>query len=265
MSDDLVLLDATRAGVAVVTLNRPEVHNAFNEPVIERLTDILDELRGADGVRIVFIEGAGKNFSAGADLEWMKAAAHYTHADNLEDAKELAHMLHLLHTLPQPTVALVDGAARGGGVGLVAACDMAIATERASFALSEVKLGLTPATISPYVLKALGERVMRRYALTGEVFSASEAQAMGLVTSVVADKADLATQAEAITGAVFQNGPHAVQATKKLLDLISSHPLDEGLRSQTAKIIADIRSTDEAKEGLNAFLEKRAANWVKAS
>ena len=265
MSEDLVLLDATRAGVAIVTLNRPEVHNAFNEPVIERLTDIFDELRGADGVRVVLIEGAGKNFSAGADLQWMKAATHYTHADNLEDAKELAHMLHLLHTLPQPTVALIDGAARGGGVGLIAACDMAIATERSSFALSEVKLGLTPATISPYVLKALGERIMRRYALTGEVFNADQAQRMGLVTSVVPERADLAMQAEAITEAIFQNGPHAVHATKQLLDLISTHPLDDALRSQTAKIIADIRSTDEAKEGLSAFLEKRAANWVKGS
>ena len=243
------------------TATAPKMRTAL---VIERLSEIFDELRGADGVRVVFIEGAGKNFSAGADLKWMKAAADYTHAENLKDAKALSHMLHQLHTLPQATIALVDGAARGGGVGLVSACDMAIATKRATFALSEVKLGMTPATISPYVMKAVGERAMRRYALTAEVFDADTAQALGLVTKVVEDKSGLAEMAETLSAAIFENGPHAVHATKELLDVVSANPLDPSLRDHTAKVIADIRATDEAREGLSAFFDKRPPNWVKA-
>ena len=263
MSTETVLLDATRAGVVVVTLNRPEIHNALNAEVVERLTEIFQELRGADGVRIVFLDGAGPNFSAGVDIKWMKAEVGYTHDDHLVHAKAFAEMLHLLHTLPQPTVALVDGAARGGGVGLVAACDIAIATQRSDFAISEVKVGLTPATVSPYLMKAIGERALRRYALTGEAFNADVAERLGLVTSVVADESGLAEQAEIIGRAVFQNGPNAVHATKELIEYVADRSLDDALRRHTAKVNADIRTTDEAREGLSAFLNKAQPEWVK--
>ena len=263
MSTELVLLDATRAGVVVVTLNRPAVHNALNSEVVERLIEVFEELRGADGVRVIFLDGAGPNFSAGADIKWMKATADYTHADHMEDASAFAEMLHLLHTLPQPTVALIDGAARGGGVGLVAACDIAIATRRSDFAISEVKLGLVPATISPYVVKAIGERAMRRYALTAETFDADMAARLGLLTNVVEDESGLAEQAEIIGSAIFQNGPNAVHATKRLIEYVSERPVDDSLRTQTAKVTADIRLTDEAQEGLSAFLNKVSPEWAK--
>lgn len=262
MKQDSILLDVTRAGVAVITLNRPEVHNAFNALVIERLNDILDELRGADGVRVVLLEGAGKNFSAGADLEWMRAAADYTHGDNLEDARALAGMLNRLHTLPQPTVALVTGAARGGGVGLIAACDMAIATRDASFAFTEAKLGMIPAIISPFVIRTIGERAARRYFLTAETFDADEAYRLGLVQWIVESKEAMAQESERLVTQIFQNGPNALHAVKDLIQAVAARTDYEGILDNTAHRLADIRATEEAKEGVAAFLEKRKPSWI---
>ena len=261
MSDDVVLLKEEADGTAVVTLNRPKIHNAFNADLIERLSHILEKLHGAAHVRLVYVTAAGKSFSAGADVEWMAAAATYSYAENRKDAEALAHMLHLLHTLPMPSICLVDGAARGGGLGLIAACDMAIATRRSNFALSEVKLGLSPATISPYVMKSMGERQLQRYALTGETFDAETAARLGLVTSVVDGKMELNQETESLSAEILQNGPAAVRATKTLLRHVSGMPIDESLRASTAERIADIRATDEAKEGLKAFLEKRKPDW----
>lgn len=262
MSGEPVLLDVTRAGTAVVTLNRPEVRNAFNAEVIERLTDILEDLRGAEGVRVVLIEGAGKSFSAGADIKWLQAAADYTYQDNLEDARRLADLLHRLYTLPQPTIALIDGAVRGGGNGLAAACDMAIATPKANFAFSEVKIGVAPATISPYVIKKIGEAAARRYFLTAEVFDANEALRLGLVHAVVPEKAALANESERLARLIFENGSHAITAAKELIDEVAGKPIDSHMKEETAKRIAEARATDEAREGLSAFLEKRKPSWA---
>jgi len=263
MTDAMVLLDLTRAGIAVITLNRPRIHNALNAEVVEQLSDMLNDLHKADGMRAVLIEGAGSSFSAGADITWMRAAADYTHQDNLEDARALAHMLHLLYTLPQPSIALVDGAARGGGVGIIAACDMAIACRAATFAFSEVRLGLTPATISPYVLKAIGERAARRYFLTAETFDAEQALSMGLVHHIVKSKNDLAEQSEILVQSILENGPLAISASKDLIASITGRPVEHDLIEDTARRIADQRSTPEAKEGLEAFLNKRKADWSK--
>jgi methylglutaconyl-CoA hydratase len=262
MSDEYVNLDVSRAGVAVVTLNRPDVHNAFNNLVIDRLSDIFEELRVADGVRAVLIEGAGPSFSAGADLEWMRAAADYTHADNQQDALNLANMLSALRHLPQPTIALAHGASMGGGVGLVATCDIAVAERSAYFAFSEVRLGLTPATISPYVIEAMGARAARRYFLTGERFDAEEAYRLSLVHAIVDEKQGLADYSEELVQAIFKTAPGAVHAAKDLIDSVVSKPIDAGVRKDTAKRIADRRATDEGKEGTRAFLDKRAPSWA---
>ena len=261
MLDDIVLLEENPEGTVVITLNRPDVHNAFNAELIRQLSRILEKLHSRQDVKLVHVCGAGKSFSAGADVEWMKEAASYSYGDNLEDAKALAQMLYLLHTLPMPTLCVVDGAARGGGLGLIAACDIAVATRRSNFALSEVRLGLSPATISPYVMRSIGERRMRRYALTGETFEAETAVRMGLLTSVVDGREALDQEVASLSAGILQNGPQAVRATKTLLFDVSGKPIDQSIRNHTAKSIAQIRSTDEAKEGLRAFLEKRNPVW----
>lgn len=264
MTDDrTVLLDLTRAGVAVVTLNRPEVHNAFNPMVIERLLGIMDDLAKQDGVRAVMLEGAGKSFSAGADLAWMRAAADYTPDENREDAGGLAELLHRLRTMPQATIALVHGPALAGGLGLVAACDMAIATRQAMFGLSEVRLGLIPAVISPYVIEAIGPRAAHRYFLTGERFGADEAMRLGLVHVVVEDKPALADATEKIVAAVLEGAPGAIAAAKRLIDAVTYDFPDRDLRALTSRLIAERRASDEAREGLAAFFEKRKPSWAK--
>lgn len=261
MTEKPVLLEATRGGVAVVTLNRPHVHNAFNPEVIEALADIFDELKGADGVRCVMIEGAGESFSAGADIEWMRFAGDYTFDDNVRDARALAHMLHALRSLPQPSIAFVHGAAIGGGAGLVAAADIAIADRSAVFAFSEVRLGIVPGAISPYVIDAIGPRAARRYFLTGERFDAEEARRIGLVHAVVEDRQGLAALGEAIVGAVFAGAPGAIAAAKELIDAVQGRVIDGALINETARRIAERRASAEGKEGLKAFLEKRKPGW----
>ena len=261
--EDLVLFNATREGVAVITLNRPRVHNAFNPDVINKLNEICADLRNdADRIRVVLIEGAGPSFSAGADLAWMRAAADYTAHDNREDAGGMAEMLRRLSTLPQVTIALVHGAALAGGCGLVAACDVAIATKTASFALSEVRLGIIPAVISPYVLRAIGPRAAQRYFLTAERFDAATAHALGLVHILVEDQPALAQETERLVQQVFSCAPGAVAAAKELIAAVAGKPIDGHLIADTARRIAERRASDEAKEGLAAFLEKRKPKWA---
>ncbi len=261
MADEPILLKATQAGVATITLNRPELHNAFNAEVIELLSEILDDLAGADGVRVVVLGAAGKSFSAGADLNWMKHAATFSEEENREDARALGEMLRRLNRLPKPTVALVQGPAFGGGVGLMAACDMVVAVSDAAFSLSEVKLGLIPATIAPYVVAAIGERQARRYFLTGERFDAEEARRIGLVHEVVEDGAALISAGERIIERLFTTAPGALTEAKDLIAAVAAKPIDGHLIEDTARRIAERRTHDEAREGIAAFLEKRRPDW----
>jgi len=259
MSDQLVL-QRIDAGVGRLTLNRPEVHNAFDDALIGQLTAALLSLEADWRVRVVVLAAAGKSFSAGADLAWMQRMAGYSEAENLDDARALAGLMSTLDRLAKPTVALVQGAAFGGGVGLVACCDIAIASEAASFALSEVKLGLIPAVISPYVVAAMGPGAARRFILTAERFSAQQALALGLVHEVVpADR--LEETGQKVLDHLAQGGPRAQAEAKDLALSLAGRPIDRGLVEETAERIARIRVGEEAREGLAAFLEKRKAEW----
>lgn len=259
---DEVLLQVTQEGVAMITLNRPHVHNAFNAELVQKFSAIVDDIEDQDGIRVVLIDGAGKSFSGGGDLVAMRKAADQSESEVRDESGDFALMLMKLRALSQPTVALVHGAALAGGMGLVAACDIAIATQNATFGLSEVRLGLLPAVIGPYVVEAIGPRAARRYMLTGERFDAVEAQRLGLVHTVVADEAALATESERIVTALLQGAPRALGAVKELLDLITFMPIDEDLAEETVAMIAERRVSDDAREGLSAFLEKRKPNWA---
>lgn len=248
-------------GVASVTLNRPAVHNAFDDALIARLTESLREIGDDPGVRVVVLRGAGKSFSAGADLNWMQRMAGYSRTQNLADAMGLAQLLHTLDSLPRPTIAAVHGVAFGGGVGLVAACDIAVAAETAAFSLSEVRLGLIPAVISPYVVAAIGARQARRYFLTAERFDADEARRVGLVHEVTAPEA-LEARVAAIVAELLRGGPGALGAAKNLVAAVAGRPVDTALMADTARRIADIRAGEEAREGVGAFLEKRKPRWL---
>ncbi|MEM9738347.1 MAG: enoyl-CoA hydratase-related protein [Pseudomonadota bacterium] len=258
---ETITLDATPGGVAVVTLNRPQKHNAFNAQVVRELADAFENLRAETHLRMVILRGSGKSFSAGADLAWMQAAAGYTRAENEEDAFALAEMLRALYDLPQMTLALVQGACMGGGAGLVAACDVAVAMKSAKFQFSEVRLGLTPATISPFVIQALGARWAKALFVTAESFDAAYAEKMGLVQYVVENDAELADMEEYLSKLMFDTAPGAVADAKKLVHDVVSEPIDKTLSHQTAKRIAARRVTDEGIEGLSAFLEKRKPSW----
>jgi methylglutaconyl-CoA hydratase len=247
-------------GVETVTINRPEVRNAFNDEVITELTAVFLELAKRDEVRCVVLAGAGAAFCAGADLNWMKRIAGYTREENVADATGLARMLDLVFRLPKPTIARVQGDVYAGGTGLVAACDMAVSVDTANYCLSEVKLGLIPATISPYVIRAMGTRAAHRYFLTAERFSALEAHRIGLVHEVV--KADeLDAKVGEIAKALVQAGPQAVKACKQLLHDVAGHEITAGLVQRTVENIADIRASDEGREGIQSFLGKRKPNW----
>ncbi|RCX32343.1 enoyl-CoA hydratase/isomerase family protein [Thioalbus denitrificans] len=259
MSEETVKV-AVEKGVASVTLNRPAVHNAFDDALIARLTEALREVGEDPGVRVVVLRGAGKSFSAGADLNWMQRMAGYSRTQNLADAMGLAQLLHTLDTLPRPTIAAVHGAAFGGGVGLVAACDIAVAAETAAFSLSEVRLGLIPAVISPYVVAAIGARQARRYFLTAERFDAGEARRLGLVHEVTTPEA-LEARVTAIATELLRGGPGAIGAAKNLVAAVAGRPVDTALMADTARRIADIRAGEEAREGVGAFLEKRKPRW----
>lgn len=258
-SQSNVVLQAA-GGVGRITLNRPERHNAFDDATIDELAAILDRVADDPAVRVVVLSANGRSFSAGADLGWMKRTAAYSVADNEADALALAEMLSRLDTLPKPTVALVQGGAYGGGVGLVAACDMAVAADDAVFCLSEVKLGLIPSVISPYVLAAMGPRAARRYFLTAERFDAAEAHRLGLVHEVV--PADgLAAAGERLTQALLAAGPEALAKAKDLIAHVAGRPVDAALKAETARRIAAARAGAEGKEGMSAFLERRKPGW----
>ncbi|MBO6782366.1 MAG: enoyl-CoA hydratase/isomerase family protein [Alphaproteobacteria bacterium] len=259
MSSDAIRVEMS-GPVGTVTLDRAEKHNAFDDALIADLTDAFERLGDDSAVRVVVLAGEGRSFSAGADLGWMARMADYSDAENLDDARKLAGMMRALNEMPKPTVARVHGAAIGGGVGLVAACDIAIASERAVFCLSEVRLGLIPAVISPYVVEAIGARAARRYFQTAERFDAATAQRLGLVHEVVKDKA-LDGGVEEIVEMLLRNGPAAMAAAKDLIRRVSAGPVDEAMIGDTAQRIADIRATDEGREGVGAFLEKRDPAW----
>ena len=260
MTDDILLIEKNANGVARLTMNRPEMHNAFDDVFLARIGDAVAMVDGDDDVRVIVLAANGKSFSAGADLNWMRRMAGYSEAENIEDARRLARVMRVLASARKPTVALAQGAAYGGGVGLVACCDIAIASEAASFSLSEVRLGLIPAVISPYVVAAIGPRQSRRYFQTAERFDAAEARRIGLVHAVV--PADgLESRGAEIVDHLLKGGANAQAAAKDLVTLaISGASLDE-IGEETALRIARIRATDEGREGLGAFLEKRQPNW----
>jgi len=257
----LVAMDATEDGVATITLDNPGLHNAINDVFIEEFTDILEDLAVADGVFAVLLRSTGKSFCAGADLNWMKRAATYSREENLEDAEALGALLQKLCFLPKPTIALIQGPAYGGGLGIVSCCDIAVAVKSASFTLSEVKLGLLPATISPYVVRAMGYRAARRYFLTAERFDAAEALRNGLVTELVDDEAALEAAGARYVELLRMNAPGAVADSKQLIFDVIDRAIDDDLVAMTAARIADRRATDEGREGIAAFLDRRKPSW----
>lgn len=248
--------------VAKLWINRPEVHNAFNAQVINDLTRALLQLDGNDAVRVVVLCGRGKSFSAGADLNWMKAAGEASEAANLADAVNLATMLRTLAEMGKPTVARVQGAALGGGMGLAAACDICIASSAAVFATSEVRLGIIPAAISPYVIRAMGERQAYRYFQSAERIGAERAREIGLVHEVASPE-DLDETVATLVTALLQGAPGAQAAAKELIRAVAHQPVSDALLSDTAWRIAARRATPEAREGLAAFLEKRPPTWIR--
>jgi len=257
---DSLLEDIDARGVVTVTLNRPELHNAFDDALIAEMTRVLTMLGADPAVRAVVLRGHGKSFSAGADLDWMRRMAGYTEEQNLVDAEGLARLMHVLDRLPKPVIAAVQGAAYGGGVGLVAACDIAIASEKASFCLSEVKLGLIPSAISPYVVAAIGARQARRYFISAEVISAARAREIGLVHEVVAPD-ELDSMVEKVLQAIFQGAPIAQAEAKDLVFLVADQPVDQALIGETARRIAERRVSAEGRDGVGAFLDKRVPSW----
>ncbi|MDK2594169.1 enoyl-CoA hydratase-related protein [Pseudoalteromonas obscura] len=252
-----VTLNITKSKVAILELSRPEKHNAFNAEIIAELIKTIEYANELE-IRALVLKTQGKHFSAGADLAWMKSMADNNYEENVADSLELAKLMQVLATSPHPTLCLVQGAAFGGALGLIACCDIAVATANAKFCLSEVKLGLIPAVISPYVIKAIGERQARRYFLTAEVFEANKALELGLIHDI---SEDLEQSEEYFIEQLLNNGPVAVKSAKSLINEVAGKYIDEGLITHTAKRIAEIRVSDEGQEGLSAFFDKRAPNW----
>lgn len=246
--------------ILTLTLNRPDLHNAFNEEVIALLTQKLKTADNDDNIRAVILAANGKNFCAGADLNWMRKMANYTYEENIADAKALAHLMQTLYELSKPTIALIQGAAYGGGAGLVACCDIAVACDTATFCFSETKLGLVPAVISPYVIRAIGERTAQRYFLTADVFDAYEAHRIGLLHAITND-VQLIETGNDIAENLSNNSPQALRETKKLLRKINNININDTVINQTIDCIANIRISTEGQEGVNAFLEKRKPTW----
>ena len=249
------------AGVSTVTLNRPDVRNAFNEEVIAELTAVFLELGRRPEVRCVVLAASGTAFCAGADLNWMQRMASYSRDENLDDATALARMLEVIYQCPKPTIAKVQGDVYAGGLGLVAACDIAIAADTAHYCVSEVRIGLIPATISPYLIRAMGARAAHRFFLTAERFGAAQATACGLVHEAV-PAGDLDARVVALARTLVQVGPEAVKACKKLLHDVAGQDMGDSLLEDTAERIADIRVTPEGREGIAAFLDKRKPSWL---
>ena len=259
---DKVITDIDDLGVARIRLNNPDKHNAFDDEIIGELTEAFVAIVDNSNVRVMVLGSEGKSFSAGADLEWMKRMASYSYDENLRDASALALMLKTLNEIPQPTIARIQGPAFGGAVGLVSCCDMAVAASAASFSLSEVKIGLVPATISPYVIAAIGQRAARRYFVTAERFDAHRALQLGLVNEVV-DAEQLDQEIDRLINALLANGPEAVTGAKQLVFDVAGKPIDQQLIDATCETIAAIRVSEQGQEGLQAFLERRKPQWIK--
>lgn len=253
-----ILMKERKGAVARLVLNRPERHNAFDEALIEELTQAIDEVEKDISVRVLVLAANGKSFSAGADLDWMRRMAAYSEKENLADANRLALLMQRLNFIPKPTIAAVQGAALGGGVGLVAASDIAVGAAQAVFGLTEVRIGLIPATIGPYVVQAIGERAARRYFLTGERFDAATACELGLLHEVAED---LEATVDRHVEALLQGGPEAQGATKKLIRRVGRGPINAAMIEDTAARIARARAGGEAREGIAAFFEKRKPGW----
>lgn len=262
MTDKVLLTDIDNRGVARLTMNRPGVKNAFNEDLIVAIADAVKTIAADLSVRAIVLTGAGDAFSAGGDLNMMRSAGEASSAENKDEARRLAHMLHTIYDAPKPVIALVNGATMGGGVGLVAACDIAIASDTAFFALSEARLGLIPAVISPFVIEAIGARQARRYFLTGERFDTETARRLGLI-----HMAAMAEQLEATLDGALKSllacGPCAQREAKDLIRSVAGRAITDDIMEETAGRIARLRASDEGKEGMSAFLEKRKPNWVK--
>ncbi|HZZ93301.1 MAG TPA: enoyl-CoA hydratase-related protein [Usitatibacter sp.] len=248
--------------VGIVTMSRPERHNAFDDALIAELTDALRTMEADAGVRVVVLSAAGASFSAGADLDWMKRMAGFSREENVRDAMALGALMRTLAHLGKPTLARVQGPAYGGGVGLVACCDVAIALQSAMFSFSEAKLGLVPAVISPYVIAAIGERAARRYFLTAERFAAAEAWRLGLVHEIAASPADLDEKVAAVVEALLACGPVAQRESKELIRAVAHRPVMSEVIQDTAERIARVRASPEGREGVTAFLEKRKPGWI---
>ena len=260
MSNEVVTrVDAD--GNATVMLNRPHVHNAFDPAMTRLVTASLNRLDADPRVRAVVLLGAGKSFCAGADIGHMKASAAFSREQNYKAAQESARMFHTIYNLTKPTIACVHGAVRGGGVGLVAACDIAIAARTATFRFSEVKIGVIPSMISPYVIAAIGERQARRYFISGEEFDAAEAWRLGLIHDI-AEEESLNGAVGRMLAQLYTSGPKAMTAAKQLISLSAHATIDKNILNETSRRIADIRATPEGQEGLAAFLEKRKPGWV---
>ena len=261
MSDALLLEPIDGRGVARVTLNRPAIHNAFDEALIAELVDAFGQLARDPAVRVILIAAAGRSFCAGADIAWMRRAAAQDEAANLEDARRFGQMMQGIYECPRPVVARIQGAAYGGGVGIVAAADIAIASTRARFSVSEAKLGILPAVIGPYLVNALGPRQARRLALTSSLISAEEALTLGLVQQVVEESA-LDAAVDRCLDELLQGGPEAQRHIKRLFHELAVAPVTETVRDFTARAIAHVRASDEARTGFEAFIAKRSAPWV---
>jgi methylglutaconyl-CoA hydratase len=256
-----ILVTVDLDGIATVTLNRPEIHNAFDDVMIGELTRALHDLDADPQVRVVILAANGRSFSAGANLNWMKRMAGYSEAQNVKDALGLAGLMHTLYTLTKPTIARVHGPAFAGGLGLVACCDIAIATREATFCLTEVRLGMIPAVITPYVVAAIGERQARRYCLTAEKFDAADAYRLGLVHDLV-EEHELGAALNALVTHLFLGGPQALAQCKDWIAVAAASPIDEQLVAESARRIAALRASSEGRDGVAAFLEKRDARWV---
>ena len=255
------ILVAKEGNVLRLTMNRPQVHNAFNAAMIRELAVAFDEAKKDTDVRLVVLTGAGESFCAGADLNWMREIIHYSYEQNLRESRELAELMHAIYVLPKPTIARINGAVIGGGTGLFSACDIVIASDRAKFGLSEVKIGLVPAAIGPYVIRRIGESASRELFLTGERFDAHRALEIGLVNKVVAHEA-LDDRVEEVVRLLLSSGPEALAKCKELLQRVPAMSLDEA-KGYTAEMIAGLRVSPEGQEGMAAFLEKRKPKWIK--
>ncbi len=260
MTEPTVLVSRDGRGVVTVTLNRPALHNAFDEALIQKLIETFESVGADAACRVMVLAGAGKSFSAGGDLNWMRRMAGYSYSENVADANELARLMRTLDRLPKPTVARVHGSVFAGGLGLVACCDIAVAEQGTIFCVSEARLGLVPSVISPYLIRAIGARMARRYFLTAERFSAAEAHRIGLVHEVV-PAAALDATVEAIVAALLEGGPSSQARSKQLVSEVTGRPIEQPVIDITARTIAEARASDEAREGLAAFFEKRKPKW----